>query len=301
MKLLPELTKGLPPYDEKLIKGAHRIVSTLREAGFECFVAGGFVRDLVMGLNPSDLDIFIKGPKVPCDVKKTLSQVLEKADLYVKGLEGTAYDDPNLKAVYACPFDLGGVVLGVDLIITDYNSPSDPAVYTSTFFSADISRFWLDEKGEIQGAPSAQKAVLLKNIDFPPPTSSKDFKYFKKLFLDRYRQLGFTATLGGALLSPNDEKKEGLDFKEEGANWGEVAGEREGLFQPVAFGAGPNPDLRIDRIWRGEDFQPLDFGVVPPPPPPGLRERLEQFQHRIIRGARPDGFLIDDIGREEDF
>lgn len=46
---------GLKPSD--LSKGAQEVVSTLVENGFEAFVVGGCVRDLILGLHPKDFDV----------------------------------------------------------------------------------------------------------------------------------------------------------------------------------------------------------------------------------------------------
>lgn len=46
---------GLTPSD--LSKGAQEVVATLTKHGFEAFVVGGCVRDLILGLHPKDFDV----------------------------------------------------------------------------------------------------------------------------------------------------------------------------------------------------------------------------------------------------
>lgn len=64
--VIDDSTRNLPeksifkvklPGNSKAFRGAHRISSLLREAGFETWLAGGSVRDLIMGIEPHDFDI----------------------------------------------------------------------------------------------------------------------------------------------------------------------------------------------------------------------------------------------------
>jgi hypothetical protein len=202
MKLIPELQARITPEVEALLEVADSAAEVLRKNGFECFVAGGFIRDAVLGIAPSDIDIFIKGPDRRCDIRGILTDVLKVEGLTPKGRGG--YGDGPLKWVFSCPLKAGDEVWNADLILVQPAAYTDPSSYVRSYFAADISRFWLDEKGEIQGTASAQQAVLTKRVDFFKLTSDTYFKYFSKLFLHKLLPLGFTATIEGQLLSPND-------------------------------------------------------------------------------------------------
>lgn len=202
MKIIPELQERITPEAKARLQVAHSAAEVLRKNGFECFVAGGFVRDAVLGIPPSDVDIFIKGPDGPCDIRSILLEVLKAEDLIPKGREG--YEGETLQGVFSCPLKVGDEVWNADLVLVQPSAYTDPFSYTHSHFSADISRFWLDEKGEIKGTASAQQAVLTKRVDFSELTSDRSFKYFSKLFLHKLLPLGFTATIEGQLLSPND-------------------------------------------------------------------------------------------------
>ena len=55
--------------DPKLVSGnAVRLTQTLQEAGFQAFVVGGAVRDLLLGVKPKDFDIATDA--TPEEVKK---------------------------------------------------------------------------------------------------------------------------------------------------------------------------------------------------------------------------------------
>ena len=43
--------------DSEISSGAHEIIATLHEAGFQAYLVGGGVRDLLLGLHPKDFDI----------------------------------------------------------------------------------------------------------------------------------------------------------------------------------------------------------------------------------------------------
>lgn len=42
---------------EKISNGAKKCIETLENAGFECYIVGGAIRDILMGLEPGDFDI----------------------------------------------------------------------------------------------------------------------------------------------------------------------------------------------------------------------------------------------------
>lgn len=50
-------TAGLEQLADHLPQGVRKVMSTLRQAGFEAFLAGGCVRDALMGHKPHDFDI----------------------------------------------------------------------------------------------------------------------------------------------------------------------------------------------------------------------------------------------------
>jgi poly(A) polymerase len=52
---VPTSVHGIDPnlVDERAVN----VVSTLQQAGFEAYVVGGAVRDLLLGLRPKDFDV----------------------------------------------------------------------------------------------------------------------------------------------------------------------------------------------------------------------------------------------------
>ncbi len=65
------LLKNLEP---ELVKGANRIVSLLREAGHEAYIAGGAVRDLLLERPVDDLDLATSAP--PDTIEKLFSETI---------------------------------------------------------------------------------------------------------------------------------------------------------------------------------------------------------------------------------
>jgi poly(A) polymerase len=62
------------PKDDEVFEGAVFVVRILREHGFEAFVVGGAVRDMLMGIGPSEFDIATSA--TPDDVRRLFRHVV---------------------------------------------------------------------------------------------------------------------------------------------------------------------------------------------------------------------------------
>ena len=54
-KRIPKKTHRIDPH--LLSKNAVKVTHTLQQAGYEAFIVGGAVRDLVLGIGPKDFDV----------------------------------------------------------------------------------------------------------------------------------------------------------------------------------------------------------------------------------------------------
>ena len=52
---VPAAVHGIDP--ERVDRWAREVVQTLQQAGFEAYIVGGAVRDLLLGLRPKDFDV----------------------------------------------------------------------------------------------------------------------------------------------------------------------------------------------------------------------------------------------------
>ncbi len=67
-----ERPRGLPLYHEDMLEHAISIVRTLREGGWQAYLVGGCVRDLLLGGEPADYDVATDAP--PDDVMRTFPE-----------------------------------------------------------------------------------------------------------------------------------------------------------------------------------------------------------------------------------
>ena len=65
-KRIPKKTHRIDPH--LLSKNAVKVTDTLQQAGYEAFIVGGAVRDLVLGIGPKDFDVATNA--TPQQIKK---------------------------------------------------------------------------------------------------------------------------------------------------------------------------------------------------------------------------------------
>ena len=88
-------------FDDRIPAGARRIIEQLNNAGFEAYIVGGCVRDLVLGRTPCDWDITTSAlpEQVKAVFKRTVDTgikhgtvtVLMRDDHKQQGYEVTTY------------------------------------------------------------------------------------------------------------------------------------------------------------------------------------------------------------------
>ena len=69
------------PIKKSLSKPAKRVIRQLQEAGYDAYVVGGAVRDLMIGIEPKDYDVATDA--TPEQVKaglKVLAEMIERLD-----------------------------------------------------------------------------------------------------------------------------------------------------------------------------------------------------------------------------
>jgi poly(A) polymerase len=73
---MPDVTTtvALPPDADPLLRGARKVVAVLRGAGYDAWVVGGAVRDLVMGLVPHEYDVATSAP--PAEVERLFRKTI---------------------------------------------------------------------------------------------------------------------------------------------------------------------------------------------------------------------------------
>src|SRR3989338_8297184 len=77
------------------------LADTLREKGFEAYLVGGCVRDLLLGREPKDWDITTNAK--PEDIQKLFKETFYENDFGTVGVV-TESDDPRLKVIEITPY-----------------------------------------------------------------------------------------------------------------------------------------------------------------------------------------------------
>ncbi len=82
------------------------VADKLEEAGYEAYLVGGCVRDLMLGRRPKDWDITTNA--VPEEIQALFSETYANNDYGTVGVVNDATDDPTLKVVEVTPYRTEG-------------------------------------------------------------------------------------------------------------------------------------------------------------------------------------------------
>jgi tRNA nucleotidyltransferase (CCA-adding enzyme) len=88
----------------KIPKEVSRITETLESAGFEAYLVGGCVRDLLMGKNPKDWDAATNAK--PEDIERLFSNTFYNNDYGTVGVVNEDTDDKTVKVIEVTPYRL---------------------------------------------------------------------------------------------------------------------------------------------------------------------------------------------------
>lgn len=142
------------------------ILSELKEAGVNCWLAGGALRDYFMGIQiKTDYDIFFPNDeeygKAKEYFKKQESEVKWESDNGMKVKhKGKTYD--LVKKFFASP-----------------QETIDNFDFTVSMFAVDSERVYY---GETTFIDLAKRQLMINKITYPASTMSRAFRYYKKGF-----------------------------------------------------------------------------------------------------------------------
>src|SRR5581483_8087120 len=88
-------------------KEVTHVTETLEKAGFEAFLVGGCVRDLLMGRKPKDWDITTNA--LPDQIISLFSKTFYENDFGTVGVVDEGAADESLKIIEVTPYRLEGI------------------------------------------------------------------------------------------------------------------------------------------------------------------------------------------------